>query len=1817
MVYTSAGVGSSDTWDVVQGQTPCLKADAEGTMGEERGGKEGLGGRMKVQAVAFDYYMAKPTRAMPYNRQGMDQQEELVLPVIRVFGPTPGKQKVCVHVHGVLPYMYVQYQKDWPPSPSAARKQLKQFALALETAMNLAVSATEDGSLALDAQGNKVTVDSSMQDCPGHDRKRRRRHIAKVSLVRATPFYGYHSQESLFVKIVYFNPSATSRLAAVLRGGSVLNVAYTPYEAHIPFLMQFALDFNLHGMDFIELAHPRFRPPIPLQDETICTPSTSTVEFGTQWTAANIPEVWRWHSPDTMPRQASCELEVDVLSQEIANSWDEKRMLSKDGERGESGEDDNPILPSLGLLWEDERRRCLAAGIAPPERKTKLWHDFAGRSPEPLIPHVEEAVCQAFRCALVENRPLFPSVSAFPQLAALAPPANSSDATIPIGASLCVDVLNDLEDMEGPDDLVDTNMLITQLTQERKAQTMPPCRYSTDDSELADLLEWIREDEDGLHEHSDAMERNKLNQKQPRSDSDPATRHQDDFNSEDEVEDYWQASQAEAYDIITCSTPVDESNAEVLEEEAEEDNFPAADAPPLTPELDIEDVGGMQRAHKRVRFHLESPTFSPQKNAPVMPGLFQRSQLYGSRSTAVRKNLGHSSKALFQGRSSGLSQAESQKTIPVAIRLNDRKPPRLGEELRSDFKVAPPVPPFYSNPSDAPDYPITVAGKSFSVRTSKVVELKPFVRSHVCAIEVWRMNASPHNSPVVGTSRIYPLAIVKGPPRVGEAQVWLRGEANHHKESPLAKCTDKTFLSPPARPSSPKYDESYGLVQIRSSVQSVHLEENSSSEEEPIERPCLISSLPSNLPAAGRRYSSPLHVSSVGKNRPSCASDGQKKPGRSVSQTESPYSTNDGSQQGLAHTGLAGSISLLTIASIEIFATCRVGKLPDPSRDAVHCVALCVYEPGTSCDELRTTGPGTNTRLYLLVYDDNSEYLPKIMNRKGYFSDTVTDTKAVLSEEELLWQTAETLRSVDPDVLVGFDLERDSLGYLCERAEKLQLPRSFLQAISRAPSMQAATTFSSKGNSIPCLSLGGGLGGGGGPDEAFGSVPSSSTWCPGRVVLNLWRIFRSSISTLRSFSLHACAKELLRMKVPTFASQPWPGRTEARIHLVGNALFRAKINLSMLIASGSLPRAAELARVLGLDIASVFTRGSQRRVEAVSSRLLRAAGYLPPSPSAAQVAGQPAMVQLPLVMEPEAGAYEHPVAVLDFESLYPSLMIAYNLCYSTALGQEEAWAGDKASFSSTWSIGCASIPAPTIEPKWEEDGIVVSPSRSAFVPRTVRVGVLPRMLSEILSTRRMTKAAAKRIHVPMQSDVTTPSASESTWTPARQSFADTKALAARLDGQQLALKLLANVTYGYTAAGFSGHMPMAELADAIVSFGRAAASAAKRRIESTPRWEAKVVYGDTDSLFVHFPGRTLEQAFQLAEEIADVITRSHLPPIRLKVDKVFMPCALIAKKRYVGMAATCVGEKPAFDAKGIETVRRDTCPYAAYALERCLRIFFASRDLSRVRRCAQRAFSRALSGTGRMQDYILAKEVRAGGQYRGTRPPAAVVAAKRTARDPQDRALRGERVAYVVVAGAPGSRLVDRVSPPEDLFLPSQTVGAGGPSGSHPVVLDVEEEEEEEGVVPETGRHGNSLARRHVPLQLHGMYYASKQLAPALDRVFRLVGADVQAWLREAPRRPAHHRGWGSGGALPQLFARAVREGLDPRGVAQGDIEARANQIAMMLRRREAAARRWRARRACASCIAAARCSTVDARAPTACRSFFCPVLHARYDPGH
>ncbi|CAN1356690.1 DNA polymerase zeta catalytic subunit [Linum perenne] len=248
-------------------------------------------------------------------------------------------------------------------------------------------------------------------------------------------------------------------------------------------------------------------------------------------------------------------------------------------------------------------------------------------------------------------------------------------------------------------------------------------------------------------------------------------------------------------------------------------------------------------------------------------------------------------------------------------------------------------------------------------------------------------------------------------------------------------------------------------------------------------------------------------------------------------------------------------------------------------------------------------------------------------------------------------------------------------------------------------------------------------------------------------------------------------------------------------------------------------------------------------------------------------------------------------------------------------------------------------------------------------------------------------------------------------------------------------------------------------------------------------------------MFVLLQGRTVAEAHRIGNEIASAVTAMNPHPVTLKMEKVYQPCFLLTKKRYVGYSYERADQsEPVFDAKGIETVRRDTCTAVAKMMEQSIRLFFEQQDTSKVKSYLHRQWTRILSGRVSLQDFIFAKEVRLGSystKSASSLPPAAIVATKAMRSDPRAEPRYGERVPYVVIHGEPRARLVDMVVDPLNLLA------------------------------------------LNSPYRLNDVYYITKQIIPALQRVFGLVGADLNRWFAEMPRPArgslAKHR--------PQLFA--------------------------------------------------------------------------------
>merc|ERR1719478_1487199 len=84
------------------------------------------------------------------------------------------------------------------------------------------------------------------------------------------------------------------------------------------------------------------------------------------------------------------------------------------------------------------------------------------------------------------------------------------------------------------------------------------------------------------------------------------------------------------------------------------------------------------------------------------------------------------------------------------------------------------------------------------------------------------------------------------------------------------------------------------------------------------------------------------------------------------------------------------------------------------------------------------------------------------------------------------------------------------------------------------------------------------------------------------------------------------------------------------------------------------------------------------------------------------------------VLEPMTGFYEKPITTLDFASLYPSIMMAHNLCYCTLVKPEHV-------------------------NMYRPEDMTKTPTGVHFMKADKRKGLLPVILNELLTARKKAK----------------------------------------------------------------------------------------------------------------------------------------------------------------------------------------------------------------------------------------------------------------------------------------------------------------------------------------------------------------------------------------------------------------------------------------------------------------------------------------------
>ncbi|KAH3678375.1 hypothetical protein WICMUC_001392 [Wickerhamomyces mucosus] len=679
----------------------------------------------------------------------------------------------------------------------------------------------------------------------------------------------------------------------------------------------------------------------------------------------------------------------------------------------------------------------------------------------------------------------------------------------------------------------------------------------------------------------------------------------------------------------------------------------------------------------------------------------------------------------------------------------------------------------------------------------------------------------------------------------------------------------------------------------------------------------------------------------------------------------------------------------LTLLVIEIFIKTRGELKADPNFDEVSAIFWRYVDGSTIESGVFITNP--------------SQDIPD------------TNTQSFLTELEMFEDFALFCRLLDPDIVAGYEVHSSSWGYLIDRG-RAKYEFDFMHELSRV-------TFKSHSKM----------------GDHWGYTHTSSIKICGRHTLNIWRPLKEM--KLNKNTIEYAAFHILHERIPHFTEK---SLTELYkfdfLGLVNYYKKRCEIDTRLIEKGELVIQAAEEARLIGIDFNDVYYRGSQFKVESLMTRIAKTENFLLSSPSKKQVRNQKPLECIPLVMEPAAAYYKSPLVVLDFQSLYPSIIIAYNYCYSTLLGRLRNYSAD--SFN---QIGTGRVKHPPGLLKLLENDINISPNGLMFAKQSVRKSLLAKMLEDLLDTRQMVKATMKFLEENL-----------------RQLY----------NSRQLALKLTANVTYGYTSASFSGRMPCSDIADAIVQTGRETLEKAIELIEMDPKWGAKVVYGDTDSLFVYLPGRSREEAFKIGKEMADFVTSKNPDPVTLKFEKVYHPSILMAKKRYVGYSFESLKQEPKFDAKGIETVRRDGHPALQYIVEQSLRRLFETNDITNIKKFVLDQFYKIINNEISIQDFCFARAVKIG-TYKNP-PPGAIVSAKKMEVDERDEPQYKERVPYVIIEET-GSILRERARSPEDFIKKN--------------------------------------------LKLDSEYYIVKTLIPPLERIFNLLGVDVRSWYTDMPKK--------------------------------------------------------------------------------------------------
>jgi DNA polymerase delta subunit 1 len=563
--------------------------------------------------------------------------------------------------------------------------------------------------------------------------------------------------------------------------------------------------------------------------------------------------------------------------------------------------------------------------------------------------------------------------------------------------------------------------------------------------------------------------------------------------------------------------------------------------------------------------------------------------------------------------------------------------------------------------------------------------------------------------------------------------------------------------------------------------------------------------------------------------------------------------------------------------------------------------------------------------------------------------------------------------ALDPDVIGTYNGQKFDFPYLLNRAGHLHT------AAGRDGAPASALLSRRKG--YVCKAVTSNF-----ESRAFGRLESCDTTIPGRVNFDVFQYIQRE-EKLRSFGLAYVSKHFLgetKEDVPYAAMYGlFHGSSADRARICSYCEKDARLVWLLMVKRSILANYTGMARVTGVPIDWLLTKGQQVKTVSLILRRAIARGFILPTYTERRIPFVGA-----IVVTPKRGYYDFPISTLDFNSLYPNIMRFLNLCYTTRI-----------LLRNVALLGLS--PDQYTLPQEMKD--VAAGQEFAFVKASVRPGLLPGILTELLDARAATNAELKAEKDPSRKQV--------------------------LNGLQLAQKITANSVYGFTSAH---RLPQTDIARTTTAQGRwmiqrtiALVQGKFTRANGYPG-DAEVIYGDTDSVMVRWSpvkgAVTVAQAIKLGQEAAAYCTLEYGPPNKLAFECVYYPMLLLDKKKY---AALFWSKPDAHDKamyKGIENARRDWTLLCTDLMSEVLLTLMHKRDPAACVRLIHEACRDVLLNRVPMHKIIMSKGFKKTLADYEKQPqlPVHIALAKRMMARPEGKAAApkvGDRITYVLIKG--------------------------------------------------------------------------------------------------------------------------------------------------------------------------------------------------------